>query len=198
MFKSLIFFLVLLLSIQNAYALTEESLCRLPFRDWSYKKLVDKKDLYARIQKYDSKEYFLEYIYAHDNNWDTKPKRSLPPYLKMQKYAAYTGSHLSGIDYTFDESRDIRKDLQNTHIITDEERADIIMLINLAIDDTQKANEIFNELYAQYLYKVKNPEIWHHCDWSPVFAYVEYQGIYFQLIGTLYKDYETIIGFYYK
>ncbi|STZ04439.1 Uncharacterised protein [Moraxella equi] len=58
MFKSLILLLVLLLSVQNANALTQTPLCRLPFWDWSYKKLVDKKDLYARIQKYDSKEYF--------------------------------------------------------------------------------------------------------------------------------------------
>lgn len=70
---------------------------------------MDKKDLYARIQKYDSKEYFLEYIYAHDNNWDTKPQRSLPSYIKIQKYPAYTGSHLSAIRYVFDDRRDVRK-----------------------------------------------------------------------------------------
>lgn len=61
------------------------------------------------VSKNTTAKSIFRIIYAYDNNHNTEPDPSLPPYIKMQKYPAYTGSHLSAIRYVFDDRRDVRK-----------------------------------------------------------------------------------------
>lgn len=74
---------------------------------------------------------------------------------------------------------------QNTHQISKDAKSDIIKLINIVIDNDQKAHQLFDELYQQYQDNLRNNNILEN---NMVVADVEYSQRLFELQGTVYKD----------
>lgn len=186
----LFLFLILFFVSQYAYALTEEYVCQPP-PNQGLSKLVERKELIIRLKQYDTKGYFQHYLLARDyiigNEKDVEPP---PNHIKMELYPAYTGSHLGGIGYNFVyDSSSARNVLREKHSIGEQEKIDILMLINLITGNPIKSKEIFDGLYAQYLSKVESQEFYRHCENRGIIvAQSIYDEVDYVLVGSVFDD----------
>lgn len=74
---------------------------------------------------------------------------------------------------------------KETHDISDESKSDILQLINIIVNNNQKAHKLYGELYQQYQDNLKNNNILEN---NMVISDVEYNQRLFELQGIVYKD----------
>lgn len=74
-----------------------------------------------------------------------------------------------------------------SHTITDQERQEVLPLINVVVDDWQKSAQILSELEEIYQDKLARKEL---LALGTIVANVEYQGELFELRGNYYIDKE--------
>ena len=77
---------------------------------------------------------------------------------------------------------DVDKRNEFGHQLLDQEKFAMIELFNIVIEDRDKATEILEQLYQQYLVKVENNEVL--SDGMTLHTYIRYSGILFELWGT--------------
>ena len=68
------------------------------------------------------------------------------------------------------------------HQLLPQEKVEMIETINLVIEDRQKATEIVDTLYKQYMEKVNNQQ--YLSDGETIHTYIEYEGKFFSLWGV--------------
>ena len=86
------------------------------------------------------------------------------------------------INKIFYSPLDVNERNKNGHQLLNEEKFAMIEVINIIIDDREKATDILKQLYKQYLIKVKKNELL--SDNMTLHTYIRYEGILFELWGT--------------
>ena len=76
----------------------------------------------------------------------------------------------------------IQQRLPYHHQLLPQEKVEMIETINLVIEDRQKATEIVDTLYKQYMEKVNNQQ--YLSDGETIHTYIEYEGKFFSLWGV--------------
>ena len=99
-------------------------------------------------------------------------------------------SELDGRKWTEDQrithlaygNHGIQQRLPYHHQLLPQEKVEMIETINLVIEDRQKATEIVDTLYKQYMEKVNNQQ--YLSDGETIHTYIEYEGKFFSLWGV--------------
>ncbi|MGP9507070.1 MULTISPECIES: hypothetical protein [unclassified Psychrobacter] len=89
-----------------------------------------------------------------------------------------SSTHVKKISYT---PLDVNKRNKYGHQLLDQEKFAMTEIINLVINDHEKAAAVLDQLYQQYLVKVKNNDVL--SDGETLHSYVRYNGILFELWG---------------
>ena len=101
-------------------------------------------------------------------------------FLQIQGDGSFSDSEkLTKINYS---PLNVKERNKYGHQLLDEEKFVMIEVINIIIDDREKAAEILKQLYKQYLIKVENNELL--SDHMTLHTYIRYEGILFELWGT--------------
>ncbi|MGP9493597.1 hypothetical protein [Psychrobacter sp. AOP7-B1-24] len=87
-------------------------------------------------------------------------------------------THVKKVTYT---PLDVSKRNKDGHQLLDQEKSAMTEIIDLVINDHQKAAAILDQLYQQYSVKVKNNDVLN--DGETLHSYVRYNGILFELWG---------------
>lgn len=174
-----------------------------------YKRIPDKSvlvyqdELLKRIAKYDTHGYlhWYEMFYGGMTPRIARlPKTQVSIVISNQSNHDPRPKDLIGAYYDLQSRQDEpdRRQLTDQHSLTPSEREDILLLINLVIDDNTKANQILDELYAQYRQNLANTQVIHNDFRCIVSADVWHGDIKFRFEGfvpnTAYTD-DGIIWF---
>ena len=89
-----------------------------------------------------------------------------------------SSTHVKKVTYT---PLDVNKRNKYGHQLLDQEKSAMTEIINIVIDDHDKAAAILDQLYQQYIIKVKNNEVL--SDGETLHSYVRYNGKLFELWG---------------
>lgn len=152
--------------------------------------IMPKQTLENRLKKYDDNGYIIQGYCKEQMKYcqkiDIAKYINLSNDIKIVRkfYVGVEGEAIDFFSYTFNKSYK-QPQYPDKHTITETEKKDVIKLLSVVVDDTEKANQLFDELYQGYR---KNLE--EDCQYSiHRIAYaVEYDGKLFELSGYVYGE----------
>ncbi|MDO4897150.1 MAG: hypothetical protein Q3971_07290 [Moraxella sp.] len=159
-----LFFLVVLLSLPTIGYTSP---------DLSIKPYFGREELFRRVQKYDQNKFIQYREVKIDENKSTY-------YFKDYFFSDERG--IIQLGYPFSEREEMVNNPALFNYISDKEKEEAITIIAIGIDDKDKAREIFDKLYQDYL---KNYQEKKECLRCTVEATYHYQGMEIVMFGMV-------------